>query len=422
MEIYRIENLTFIYPGREEAALRAISLRIQQGEFVTIFGPSGCGKTTLLRQLKPSAAPHGTKTGLVRFCGVPLEHLSPYDGAAKIGFVLQSPENQIVTDKVWHELAFGLESLGMKTPEIRLRVAEMASFFGIQTWFNKAVSELSGGQKQMLALASIMALQPSVLILDEPTSQLDPIAAGEFLSALGKINRELGVAVILTEHRLEEALPLSGRALVMDRGCITADGTPREAALQLREQRSGMFFAMPAPMRIWAAVSAGSYDPDEAPVTVREGADWLAKQIIIDDTFAEGSREALASRAEAREAVKLEGVWFRYERNLPDVIKDLSFQANYGEITAILGGNGTGKTTTLSLIAGLVKPYRGTVASGSDLYTLPQNPQTLFIAKTVREDLLEMLSEQKIAGEEKQRRLALMVKLCRLEDLLDNHP
>jgi len=216
LEIYTIENLSFTYPSRETAALSGVSLSIRHGEFVTFCGPSGCGKTTLLRQLKPSTAPHGAKSGVITFDGIPLGKLPERDAASKIGFVLQSPENQIVTDKVWHELAFGLESLGLPTAEIRLRVAEMASFFGIQTWFHKPVTELSGGQKQLLALASIMVLQPTALILDEPTSQLDPIAAGEFLATVGKINRELGVTVILTEHRLEEAFPLSTRAIVMD--------------------------------------------------------------------------------------------------------------------------------------------------------------------------------------------------------------
>ena len=449
MDTYRIDNLTFTYPGRETPALLEVSLNIERGQFVTLCGPSGCGKTTLLRQLKPSTAPHGARDGTVFFEGRSLDELDLREASSKIGFVMQSPENQIVTDKVWHELAFGLESLGVKTPEIRLRVAEMASFFGIQTWFHKPVTELSGGQKQLLALASIMALQPTALILDEPTSQLDPIAAGEFIATIGKINRELGITVILTEHRLEEALPLSHRAVVMDAGRIVADGLPRDVALQLRGQGSGMFLAMPAPMRIWAAVTSKensacvsdrSHMQDSgledsasvAPVTVRDGADWLSRQVIMHTDFAEydagrtggtsstsntGSTDGVGSAA-----VRLDEVWFKYEKNLPDVIKGLSFQANYGEVTAILGGNGTGKTTTLALVGGMHKPYRGKVSAGEAIYMLPQNPQTLFVAKTVREDLLEVLSDQKIPKEEKQRRLTVMVKLCRLEGLLESHP
>ena len=416
METYRIEHLSFTYPKRKKPALCDLSLIVERGEFVTLCGPSGCGKTTLLRHLKPSTAPHGVKSGEIRFEGTPLDVLPPRDAAAQIGFVLQSPENQIVTDKVWHELAFGLESLGLKTPEIRLRVAEMASFFGIQEWFHKPVAELSGGQKQILTLASIMALGPSALILDEPTSQLDPIAAGEFLGVVGKINRELGVTVILTEHRLEEALPLSTRAIVMDEGKIIADGAPRDIGLELRRQDHGMFLAMPVPMRIWAACDSES----ECPITVRDGAAWLSEQLVGDAVPSVPPLPPSTTTLET--AIEMTDLWFRYEKNLPDVVKGLSFQANYGELTAILGGNGAGKTTALSLLAGLHTPYRGNVSADTDVYMLPQNPQSLFVAKTVREDLLEILSERKLSKEEKQKRFTAMVSLCRLEGLLDYHP
>jgi len=407
LEKYRIEDLTFTYPANKKPALRNICLSIKQGEFVTLCGPSGCGKTTLLRHLKPVIAPHGEKTGAIYFDNTLLDDLHVKDAAAKIGFVFQSPDNQIVTDKVWHELAFGLESLGVKTSEIRLRVAEMASFFGIQSWFYKQVTELSGGQKQILALASVMTLNPSVLILDEPTSQLDPIAAGEFLAALSKINRELGVTVIITEHRLEDALPMSTRTIVMDSGVIIADGEPRKVGFKLRECGNNMFLAMPLPMRVWMSVSDGSYNTKGVPITVRDGAQWLSSQ-----TFNRCNFEDDVQTPNAKSAVSINDVWFRYEKNLPDVIKGLTFNANYGEITAILGGNGTGKTTTLSVIAGLCAPYRGKVNTDTQVYALPQNPQALFTAKTLRQDLKEMDSQN----------LASIVKLCRLEGLLDKHP
>ena len=203
METFRIKNLTFTYPEKTEPALRDVSLEINMGEMVVLCGRSGCGKTTLLRNLKPLIAPHGSLEGTIEFYGRDVRELSQEQQASKIGYVLQNPDSQIVTDKVWHELAFGLENLGLDTRTIRLRVAEMASFFGIQGWFHKNVSELSGGQKQLLNLASVMDMQPEVLILDEPTSQLDPIAAGDFLATVSKINRELGTTVIITEHRLE---------------------------------------------------------------------------------------------------------------------------------------------------------------------------------------------------------------------------
>ena len=161
---------------------------------------------------------------------------------------MQNPDNQIVTDKVWHELAFGLESLGEDQKTIRLRVAEMASYFGIQGWFHKSVTELSGGQKQLLNLASIMAMQPTVLILDEPTSQLDPIAAADFLNTVRKINLELGTTVIITEHRLEDIFHAADRVVVMDKGSIFAVDEPRNIGKLLKEQNNEMFAAMPSPV------------------------------------------------------------------------------------------------------------------------------------------------------------------------------
>ena len=254
METFEIRNLSFTYPENRDKAIDNFSLTVRQGEFVVLCGPSGCGKSSLLRQLKTVLAPHGKREGEILFEGTPLDLLDQRQQSQRIGFVQQSPENQIVTDKVWHELAFGLESLGYDTPTIRRRVAEMASFFGIQTWFHKSVTELSGGQKQLLNLASVMAMQPSVLILDEPTSQLDPIAASDFLATVGKINRELGTTIILTEHRLEEAFPLATTVVVMDKGRLLCKGTPGEVGEALKMSGHAMFLAMPTAMRVDHAI------------------------------------------------------------------------------------------------------------------------------------------------------------------------
>lgn len=284
MESFTIRGLTFTYPEQAKKALNGLTFSVGQDEFVTLAGPSGCGKTTLLRQLKTVLAPHGQRSGEILFEGRPLSDIGRREQCARIGFVQQDPDNQIVTDKVWHELAFGLESLGCDTPTIRGRVAEMASFFGIQSWFYKDVSELSGGQKQLLNLASIMAMQPSVLILDEPTSQLDPIAASDFLATVGKIHRELGTTVLMTEHRLEETLPMSDRVLIMEDGNLICAGTPREVGKTLKESGHKMFLAMPAPMRIYAAVPSDQI----CPITVRDGRLWLdayAKTHRLKETF-----------------------------------------------------------------------------------------------------------------------------------------
>ncbi|MCI2106362.1 MAG: ATP-binding cassette domain-containing protein [Intestinimonas sp.] len=416
MDSFAVSGLTFFYPEQTRAALDDVTVTVEQGQFVTLCGPSGCGKSTLLRQLKTVLAPHGARTGAVRFEGRALDELDRREQSAKIGFVQQNPDNQIVTDKVWHELAFGLESLGYDTPAIRARVAEMASFFGIQGWFYQNVSELSGGQKQLLNLASIMAMQPSVLILDEPTSQLDPIAASDFLATVGKINRELGTTVILTEHRLEEVFPLSDRVLVMDGGTIVCDGTPKDVGMWLRNREHAMFFAMPAPMRIYAAVP----NDQPCPITVREGRDWLDRYAKAHPLLKMDAPELARLTGEA--VLTLDDVWFKYEKDLPDVIKGLSLTVRRGEFLAVLGGNGTGKTTMLSLMAGLNRPYRGKITGSEPIGTLPQNPQALFVKKTVREDLLEILRGKKFPGEDKIRKLDAVVRLCRLEELLERHP
>ena len=418
MDAFTVESLSFTYPEQERSALRDLSFSVPAGQFLTLCGPSGCGKTTLLRQLKPILSPHGARTGRILFQGRPLEELSQREQTERIGFVLQSTENQLVTDKVWHELAFGLESLGLDTPAIRARVAEMASFFGIESWFYKNVTELSGGQKQLLNLASVMALQPAVLLLDEPTSQLDPIAAGEFIATIAKINRELGTTIILSEHRLEDVLPLSDRALVMDQGGMIADGSPAEVGAALREMDHAMFAAMPTPMRIWAAVENDA----PCPITVREGRNWLEQMAASRPLLPVEEKEAQPAAAREASLLTMDEVWFKYEKEAPDVVKGLGLHIDRGEFVAILGGNGAGKSTALSLIAGLNRPYRGQISLSGRAGMLPQNPQALFVKKTVREDLDEALRDLDLDGDEKARRLRRVISLCRLESLLTRHP
>ena len=230
--IIEIKNFSFAYPNQDQF-LKNISLSIEEGSLNVLCGKSGCGKSTLLKHLKTVLAPHGTKQGDIIYQGEKLDAVDHRTQSSEIGFVLQNPENQIVTDKVWHELAFGLESLGYDTATIRLRVAEMASYFGIHKWFMKNVTELSGGQKQLLNLAAIMAMHPKLLILDEPTSQLDPIAASDFLETVKKINRDIGTTVILTEHRLQDVIPWANKVFVMDQGRLIAEGAPGEIGLKL---------------------------------------------------------------------------------------------------------------------------------------------------------------------------------------------
>ena len=412
MELFTINHLSFAYPEQEKQAISDLTLSVRPGEFLVLCGPSGCGKSTLLRQLKTVLAPHGRRSGEILFDGRNLDSLDQREQAEKIGFVQQSPENQIVTDKVWHELAFGLESLGYDTPTIRRRVAEMASFFGIQQWFYKPVTELSGGQKQLLNLASVMVLQPKVLILDEPTSQLDPIAASDFLATLGKINRELGTTILLTEHRLEEAFSFASRVAVMDGGKILCTGTPAEVGAELKSSGNAMFLAMPAAMRIWAATDSTA----ACPISVCDGRNWLLDYAKTHEL--NPISEETKNTPDTETVVLAQELWFKYEKDLPDVVKGLSLELRKGEFLALLGGNGTGKTTTLKLLANLKKAYRGELTITGSVGMLPQNPQALFVKSTVREDLLEILPK----AERKSERLAQVVSLCKLTDLLDRHP
>ena len=423
MQTFTITDLSFTYPTESVPALQNVSLSIEAGSFTVLCGRSGCGKSTLLRQLKPILQPHGTQTGTILFEGKSLSSLSQREQSARIGFVLQNLDAQLVTDKVWHELAFGLESLGLSTPVIRRRVAEIASFFGIQNWFYKPVCELSGGQKQLVNLASVMALEPSVLLLDEPTSQLDPIAATDFLSTLGRINRELGTTIILSEHRLEDALALSTNVVFLERGRILDTGTASEVGSRLKAAGSDMFSAMPVPMRIYAGV------PNDlpCPVTVAQGRQWL-------EAFSETHPLCPvppATPSEKREgpaAVELDEAFFRYDKQSPDVVKALTLRAYPGELLAILGGNGTGKSTTMGLISGIHRAYCGKVSvlgtapqevSGK-IALLPQDPQTLFVKNTVIEDLLSVLDD---APRDRRKALALeKARLCELTELLERHP
>lgn len=418
MEAFEISNLTFRYPETGIEVLKNISFTVNKGEFITLCGPSGCGKSTLLRHLKPSLAPEGIKSGKIFFNSKDINSLSRRELSSKIGYVLQSPDNQIITDKVWHELAFGLESLGYDNQTIRKRVAETASFFGIQNWFDKSTTELSGGQKQMLNLASIMAMQPEVLILDEPTSQLDPIASADFLACICKINRELGTTVIITEHRLDEILPVSSRVLFIEDGEIISYDTVQNTGKNLRQANNNSFLSLPAPMQIWNAV-CGDYS--NCPVTVTEGREWL-EDYSKNHTLNDIKDEIITFSDEI--AIEFKDVWFRYEKDSPDVIKGLNLRIHKGEFVTILGGNGTGKSTMLSLVSGINKPYRGKITINYNLKVcqMPQNPQNLFVKKTVLEDLIEIFDGNKIDDNEKKDRIKEVIGLCRLENLLNRHP
>lgn len=500
VDAVNIVDLEFSYPNASIPSVNGISLRLEKGSFTCICGPSGCGKTTLLRNLKPSITPHGMRRGEIKILGKSVESFEGRAGeeAQTIGYVLQNPENQIVTDKVWHELAFGLENLGLPTETIRLRIAEIASFFGIQSWFDKDVSELSGGQKQLLNLAAVMVMQPEILILDEPTSQLDPIAAVDFLDAVKKINNDIGTTVIITEHRLDNVVSMSDRLIVMDSGKIFVNDEPYNAVFRLAEINHPMFLAMPNPAQAYrsalaflkgdksligdanflnrengtesqirdvnhlkhmekpespigdvnyvnhanrAESSIGDVEysaqvkKDESPIgdvpdiqkyrmplNVREGRQWL-------DCVMNGIpvRYARMEKEKAYDTSKIKlsttDLWFRYEKNGRDIIKGLTFKVYDGEILAIIGGNGTGKTTLLSVLAGMRRAYRGKYKiNGNRTALLPQNPQSLFVCDTVKEELLEAFEGTSIQKSEQNIRIQEIAEFLEIDTLMDKHP
>lgn len=437
METFAIQDLSFTYPGRKKPALDRITLSIDEGEFVLICGKSGCGKSTFLRNLKTALRPHGDLQGEVVFNGTPLDHVDGRIQAQGIGYVLQNPDNQIVTDKVWHELAFAMENLGYDAKTISLRVAEMASFFGIQTWFREDVSELSGGQKQILNLASAMVLQPDVLILDEPTSQLDPIAAADFFGAVNKVNKEIGTTILLTEHRLDQVWTLADRIIVLDEGRLSVSGDPARVGEELARTAHPMAEALPAPMQAGFLLAKRGWGRElEMPMNVREGRKWINALLAGRPPKKVFLGEEAPSNEGRKVKIQLKDVWFRYRREDKDVLRDLSLKVYEGEFLTILGGNGTGKSTALSLMSGIRRAYRGKVKvdgkkierySNSQLFggmlgVLPQNPQSIFVEDTIEKDLHEMFRGRNVPMESQKEQVERVAQMTHICHLMKAHP
>lgn len=400
-----VENLKFRYSLSDRDSLDGINFTVSEGEYIVLCGKSGCGKTTLLRHLKPALSPKGERSGTVYLNGSDLYNADLRTQSEKIGFVMQNPDNQIVTDKVWHELAFGLENLGLKTAEIRLRVAEMASYFGIEDQFDRKVNELSGGQKQLLNLASVMAMHPDILILDEPTSQLDPIAADRFLATVNKINKDLGVTVIITEHRLEEVFACADRIVVMDSGRIVADGTPEEIGRNAENLPHFVKLSLPTAMRIFSAVGGGC----ECPVCVRDGRKWLVRQKIYNKKI-DRTEPTLSSN----NAIEFKNISFRYEKTGDDILASLNLKIPKGCIFALLGGNGAGKTTLSKLVSKIEKPYNGKIKINGTISVLPQDVRSLFASRTVLEELEEMCRDTE--------QVEKIAKITGISSLFSSHP
>ena len=464
MDCFTLENLSFAYEGSTENALKNVSMSFPEGSFTVICGESGSGKSTLLRCLKTSLVPRGRIFGSVLFRGNALSQTDAHTQASKIGFVSQSPEAQTVTDTVCRELAFGLECVGVPSDVIRRRVAAVVGFFGLNDIYRRKTSELSGGQKQLLSLAAVTALSPDVILLDEPTSQLDPLAACSFVEMLAQLNRETGVTVVMAEQRLENVLPFASNVAVLEGGRVVCCAAPSGIAGRLKKSGSAMLAAMPAPVQLFYALGGEG----ACPVSVADGRAFLKDYTfkhynIAKNNSAEnpkigdgkdnpcgtlcaenGSGVPHAALTEkksfsqrgckdgrAEEAVRAEHCYFRYKKNDGDVIRDFSFSLRKGEFFALLGSNGSGKTTALKLLAGVKKPYFGKIHAFGRIGILPQEPRLLFSKGTVRDEILCASADfgripagdaATKSAEQSDSEVNKIAEMCKITHLLDRDP
>ncbi len=424
MALLTLSSLNFTYAGSTSPALKNVSLTVNEGDFILLCGNSGCGKTTLMRLIKPQLAPNGKPDGEILFDGRPLSSLTDREAACGIGYVMQNPETQIVTDTCISELAFGLQSLGMDSAAISAKIGEVAGFFGIGDRYGEKTHTLSGGQKQLLSLASVMAMKPSLLLLDEPTSQLDPVAAREFLGCLKKLNDELGVTVIVSEHRLDEAFPLANRVVMLENGSVLLDDTPENMGRRLRSLPNGDSerIELPTPLRIYRALG-GSCD---APLTVKDGRAYIAEGMKGKTP----ANEAFPESPERTDAVSLRDIYFSYEKDKP-ILDGLCLDIKKGELLCILGGNACGKTTLQKLICGLIKPTNGEmyidgrrVRGGRQkgVVYLPQNPLAVFTGESVDECFADLASATDMPKSTLSERKGTLLEAFGLTSLADRHP
>lgn len=428
MALLEIKDLNFKYSLGNNLVLKDINLEVEQGDFLVICGDSGCGKSTLIKHLKKELIPYGSYSGEVLLNNQEIRDMTLKESATSVGYVMQNPENQIVTDKVWHELAFGLENLGTPLPIMRRKVAEISNYFGIQKLFRENTMELSGGQKQLINLAATLLLQPSVLVLDEPTSQLDPVVASEFIKTLKKINDEFFTTIIIVEHRLEELMKYANKVVVMDEGRIIAKGDPTIIGNELKKvnPHHPIFKALPISMRVASALDVES----PMPLSIKEGRTMLLKLLGDNPLYKYFDVQNYPIKDDP--ILELKDLYFRYEKEGVDILRGVNLTVNKAELYCIVGGNGSGKTTAINNIAGLLKPYRGKIIidgvniTKKDLPAhtigyLPQNPSLLFYEDSVIKDLKDVFKTDK-DKEAKEKKMWKLIDELGIKDILDQHP
>lgn len=423
MEILRIENLNFQYVNEEKLVLNDINMSIEEGDFLVLCGATGSGKTTLLKMLKREIAPNGNKRGTIFYQGKDLKEYNDKELVSEIGYVFQNPDSAIVTDKVWHELAFGLENLGYDNQNIRMKVGEIANYFDMQTWFDMDTNSLSGGQKQILNLASVMVMQPKVLLLDEPTSQMDPVSASNFFQTLKKINHELGTTIIIIEHRLEEIFLLADKIALLDDGKLVVYDEVKKASKEILNY-SNININIPTPLKLYHELEC----EDEVPLTIKDG-----KKLLRKYNFSENSQYDKPLLREKNKAIEIKNGWFRYSKNSNDILKGIDLDIRIGEVYSLIGGNGVGKSTLVNVIANNLKLYTGNVKINEksiskyknnslyieNLVVLPQNPDDLFVSEMVSHELYEM---KNIYSDNFENRVKEIIDDFDLEELLSRHP
>lgn len=438
MAYLEIKDLTFTYPDGSRA-LENVSLSLGEGEILLLLGDSGSGKTTLLKNIKNELAPFGKRQGTVTLGGNDVTEFTRAQSAGTVGYVFQDPSDQIVTDKVWHELAFGLENLDTPQEKMSRTVAETADYFGLSDLMDQDTDSLSGGQKQLLNLASVMAMHPDLLLLDEPTSMLDPISARRFLDMVERLREEFSLTVIITEHRIEEVYPIADAVGVLDQGRLTCLEKKGDMVLSGDLPDSDH---LPVAARVFLRYmkSVNHRGNERIPMTVPEGRAFL-RQIMAEKNNSEGrpadnesadhvSESSSAAGAKAKPGkdyiISIKDMYFRYRELSDDVLKGMSITVSPGECVGILGGNGSGKSTMLRAVAGIIQPYRGRVRKCDSTGLLPQDPKLLFSEDTVGQEIkgrIEKLQRSDLKKAETAEKISSdILKRMELEKKLSSHP
>lgn len=396
--MYEINNLTFRYMLSDQNSLENVSLKIKKGEITLIAGPSGSGKTTLLRHLKKEMMPKGKRSGEILYKNTKLEQLEDINSVKEIGYLFQDPSKQMVMDTVWHEIAFGLENIGMPYEQMKRTVAEVVNFFDLQKIYHKSTDELSGGQKQLVNLAAVMAMHPKVLVLDEPTAQLDPAARKDFLATLEKLHKEFALTIIITSHNLEDIMEMADQCIILDQGRVIEQGIPEDVAKNLQKKQHEFRRSLPQILRLEEKFQI---EPTFSMEMARKNIQKKNYELVEKD------------RRSGKEVLKIKHLYAEYEKG-KDVLSDLSLTVKEGEIFTIVGANGSGKSTLLSAIAGQIK-YDGKIKCKKKIIYMPQDPTLLFVKDQLIDDLLEM-------GKEKKERIEELLGIAGLSKERNSHP